>query len=337
MVVVGENQGASKAPVALLDDARKRRERYTAANEEPRHPTPEEPGEDYSGYALDLAESLLTGDSGPASSATPDEILAEHETTAAASASSSPAGEPQQGPEADEILLALQTHHRRAEPSAPRATPLGSAELAPRGAQRKRSATPKAHRPARALTRRGLVAGGVIVIAAVASMLGIAISTSTTGGRPDGHRFDAATPNPIVDVTSVANTALAAVAAADRDVNASIRARDAGVARVRRRPTSRARTRAGTSDSSDAQTAHTASGTLASLADATPAVNAGQTAAPSSASYSSSGSSSAYSPRSVSSEPRNPQLATTSGTPSQPAGPSGPGSTVGSNCNPKCS
>ena len=119
MVVVGENQGASKAPVALLDDARKRRERYTAANEEPRHPTPEEPGEDYSGYALDLAESLLTGESGPASSATPDEILAQHET-AATSAPSSPVREHPQEPEADEILLALETHHRRAQPSAPR-------------------------------------------------------------------------------------------------------------------------------------------------------------------------------------------------------------------------
>jgi hypothetical protein len=337
MVVVGENQGASKAPVALLDDARKRREQHTAASDAPRHPTREEPGEDYSGYALDLAESLLTGDSGPASSATPDEILAQHQV-AATSAPSSPVGEPRQEPEADEILLALQTHHRRAQPSAPPATPLGSAELAPHRAQRKRSATPKAYRPPRSLTRRGLVAGGVIVIAAAAAVLGLALSTSTTGGRPYGHRFDTATTNPIFDLTSVANKALAAVAAADRGVNASIRAHDTGVARVRRRPTSRTHTRAVRGDSSDAQAAHTASGTPASVgAAAAPVVNAGQTAAPSSVSYSSAGSSSAYSPRSVSSEPQNPQLAATSGTASQPAGPSGPGSTVGSNCNPKCS
>ena len=336
MVVVGENQGASKAPVALLDDARKRREQHTATDEEPRHPTPEEPGEDYSGYALDLAESLLTADSRTASHATPDEILAQHQT-AAASAPSSPLREPQ-GPEADEILLALQTHHRRSEPNTPPATPRGSAELAAHTAQRKRSATPKAHRPARALTHRGLVAGGVIVLAAAASVLGLAFTTSTSGGRSDRHRFDTARTTPTVNLTSVASTALTAVAAADRNVNASIRAHEAGVARVRRRPTKRTHPRADTNDSSDTQTAHTASGTPASLADAgTPAVNAEQTAAPSSASYSSSGSSPAYSPRSVSSEPQNPQPATTSGTPSQPAGPSGPGSTVGTNCNPKCS
>jgi hypothetical protein len=336
MVVVGENQGASKAPVALLDEARKRRERHTPANEEPRHPTPEEPGEDYSGYALDLAESLLTADSRTASRATPDEILAQHQT-AAASAPGSPVREPQ-GPEADEILLALQTHHRRAEPNTPPTTPRGSAELAGHTAQRKRSATPKAHRPARALARSGLIAGCMIVLAVATCVLGLAISTSTSGGSSDRHRFDAATTNPIVKVASVANTALTAVAAADRDIKASIRAHESGVARVRPRPTSRTHARGGTSDSSDAQTAHTASGTPASLADAaTPAVDAGQTAAPSSASYSSSGSSATYSPRSVSTETQNPQLATTSGTPSQPAGPSGPGSTVGSNCNPKCS
>jgi len=337
MVVVGENQGSSKAPVAVLEDARRRREQHTAANDAPRHPTAVEPGEDYSEYALDLAESLLTGDGGPAPSSTPDEILAQHET-AATSAPSSPVGEPQQEPEADEILLALQTHHQRARPSASHATPLGSAELAPLKAQRKRSATPKAHRPPRSLTRRGLVASGVIVIAAAASVLGLALSTSTTGGRPNRHRFDAAATNSIVDVTSVANGAFTTVAAAERGVNASIKAHDTGIARIRRRPTRRTHTRAANSDSSDTQTAHTASGTPASVTNAaTPAINAGRTAAPSSASYSSSGSSSAYSPRSVSSEPQNPQPATTSGTPSQPAGPSGPGSTVGTNCNPKCS
>jgi hypothetical protein len=111
MVVVGENQGASKARVALLDDSRKRREQDTAASDTPRHPTADEPGADYSGYALDLAESLLTGDSGPGSSATPDAILAQHKT-AAAVAPGSPVREPQQETEADEILLALQTHHR---------------------------------------------------------------------------------------------------------------------------------------------------------------------------------------------------------------------------------
>lgn len=335
MVVVGENQGASKATVALLDDARKRREQHTATDEEPRHPTPEEPGEDYSGYALDLAESLLTGDSRPASHATPDEILAQHQT-AAASAPSSPVREPQV-PEADEILLALQTHHRRAEPNTPPATPRGSAELAAHTAQRKRSATPKAHRPARALTHRGLVAGGAIVLAATASVLGLAFTTRTSGGRSDRHRFDTATTTPTVNLTSVASTALTAVAAADRNVNASIRAHDARVAHIGRRPT-RTHVRAGTSGSREAQTAHTASGTPASVADGgTPVVDTRQGAAPSSASYSSSGSSSAYSPRSGSSEPRNSQVATSSGTPSQRAGPSGPGSTVGTNCNPKCS
>jgi hypothetical protein len=337
MVVVGENQGSSKAPVALLEDARKRREQHTAANDAPGHPTAVEPGEDYSGYALDLAESLLTGESGPASSATPDEILAQHET-AATTPPSSPIREHPQEPEADEILLALETHHRRAQPSDPRGTPRGSAELAPHKAQRKRSATPRAHRSARALTRRGLVTAGVIVLAAAASVLGLAFTTSTSGGRPYGHRFDAATTNPIVDATSAANTAIAAVDAAEQGVNASIRVHDARVGHVGRRPTSRTHTRGGTSNTSEAQTARTASGTPASLADAaTPAINAGQTAAPSSASYSSSGSSSAYSPRSVSSEPGNSQPATSSGTPSQPAGPSGPGSTVGTNCNPKCS
>ena len=140
MVVVGENQGASKAPVALLDDARKRREQHTAANEEPRHPTPEEPGEDYSGYALDLAESLLTGESGPASSATPDEILAQHQT-AAASAPSSPVREPRKNLRLTKSCSRSKRTTGAPSPVLRAATPRGSAELA-RSQQRNANAQP---------------------------------------------------------------------------------------------------------------------------------------------------------------------------------------------------
>lgn len=176
------------AGLAFLDDARKRRKRRRP--KDPPQPValerPEPDDEDRSGYALDLAVDLLDGDgepAGPAGSA--DEILAEHEAVAEAPATPADVDERGNDAPADEILLALEAHHQRAEPRQRHVAPRGSADLDVHQAQRARGKPTPRPTFKRPRSSRRLLAGGAIAaaLAAIAIASNGSSSPSTAANR----------------------------------------------------------------------------------------------------------------------------------------------------------
>ena len=139
-------------PVALFDAERQRRAGRGKGRPRPRASQPLAPASEDDGYGwtLDLAGTvnLPDEDVGP----TADELLARYESPPPPAVSAADAGRPLTGdpsPEADEILLAISSHHERTEAPGPARAPRGSADLrpvAPRARRRvstARRATPR--------------------------------------------------------------------------------------------------------------------------------------------------------------------------------------------------
>jgi hypothetical protein len=315
----------TQAGVAFLDDARKRRKRR------PKTPLPAEPApdeepqgaefgaEDSSAFALDLAAELL--DEQPEAAGGADAILAQHEAAAEAPASPPAADERGDDAPADEILLALEGQHQRAEPRQRRLAPRGSADLAAHQAQRPRTKPPTT-RPTfrRPRPSRRLLAGGALAAALVA------IATTMGSNSPSTSSKTAAHLTPIS--TSTFGAAIAAgnfpapghLAARHRQTastskNAHHRARRAKTPAPRHPNT-------GTAATSSRSHTLTASSATANSAGAS---NPSYTATPA-----------ASDSQGTSGSPSESQSSGSSGSP-QPAGPAGAGGTVGGNCNPKCS
>jgi hypothetical protein len=312
MAFTGDNRPGTQAPVALIDDARKRRRGRGRGRKRP-HPDDEHAlessGEDYSGYALGLADSLLSTDADPASASSPDEILARHER-ASENASSAPAvEEPQPAAAADEILLALEAHHHRREPHERRPAPRGSAELDAQQPQRPRPNAKRAREQRKCLLARPLLIG-VGAIATVAVGVTIAMTnTSTTASKVADHPSSANQNAPVLTLGTIEIPNLSLLAA-DHHHGAEPRVRSQPRPRVKH-----------------AAAAHSASAPPASAASPS------STSTPNST----GGASASATTPTYSSQPTNSTSQSTAPSSAQPAGPAGPGSTVGGNCNPKCS
>lgn len=125
---------APLTPVALFDEERQRRVGRGKGRPRPRASQPPAPASEDDGYGwtLDLADTVNLPDEhgGP----TADELLARYESLQPAAASSADAEEQtvrDSSPKADEILLAISSHHERTEPPGPTQAPRGSADLRP--------------------------------------------------------------------------------------------------------------------------------------------------------------------------------------------------------------
>ena len=307
------------AGLAFLDDARKRRKRRRP--KDPPQPValerPEPDDEDRSGYALDLAVDLLDGDgepAGPAGSA--DEILAEHEAVAEAPATPADVDERGNDAPADEILLALEAHHQRAEPRQRHVAPRGSADLDVHQAQRARGKPTPRPTFKRPRSSRRLLAGGAIA----AALAAIAIASNGAGAGTTSSAVD----HPLAATANVGAATLAAGNYPSHGLLLAVHHQITAKTRTRRhvhhtsappkRPTAPHHTAAAAVSS---RPSPNATGT-SSAASSTPATAASSGSTPTASDPQSSSSS--------------------SGTSSpQPAGPAGTGGTVGGNCDPKCS
>jgi hypothetical protein len=147
---------APLAPVALFDEERKRRAGRVKGRPRRRASQPPAPAPEDHGYAytMDLADTLNLPDED--GQPTADELLARYQspsppsaTAASADTKNAPAADPP--PAADAILLAISSHHDRAEPPRHTQAPRGSADLQPRAPRAGRRVTPAR----RAAERRG--------------------------------------------------------------------------------------------------------------------------------------------------------------------------------------
>jgi hypothetical protein len=305
----------TQAGVAFLDDARKRRKRSQVASPGPPPSATlleqQDPGlgaEDSSGYAVDLAAELLDPQpEAPGGGA--DAILAQHEAAAETRTSPRVADERLDDAPADEILLALEAHHRRAEPHQHHLAPRGSADLDAQQAQRPlakpATARPKFKRPR---PSRPLLASGALAAALVAITIG---GTSPSASRTADH-LAPSTPSTAAAPLAAANFPVHRLLAATHRQAASDAHANKGAQRRTRRSNALAPRHSHTGG------AASSSGTPA-LTASSAAVNNTPTSAPS---YTAT-------PAASNSQP-------TSGSSPQPAGPAGAG-TAGGNCNPKCS
>ena len=81
MAVVGDNRGEREEPVSF-EEARKRREERPKTPRTSHRAEADDPGEDLSGYALSLADSVRSGDNDQeAALVSPDETVGERQTT----------------------------------------------------------------------------------------------------------------------------------------------------------------------------------------------------------------------------------------------------------------
>ena len=117
MALGGDDRGDSQAPRDQLDDARKRRQRRATPRNPTRRAKPRGSGErppaaDARRHALDIANSVRSLDSElglPTTSASADEILAQHQAGELAPPPDPPPSTSRaDAPAADAILLALQ-------------------------------------------------------------------------------------------------------------------------------------------------------------------------------------------------------------------------------------
>lgn len=321
MAGVEDSREGRKAPVAALDDARKRRDRRPADQPLPHAPGAGDEREDCSAYALSLADSLLTSDSEPDLGARPEEPFVKHE--AGASALAPPAAfEPdgQEQPVADEILCALQAEHQRADRSRP---------------HRSRSTPATVRRDRKPRTRRRhLIARAAAALVVVVPVVVIASNTTTATSMHPDHGFLAATRYPIAALSTEATMVLGVVTATDRELTAKNTPRRAAPRAHRRRAKSTP-ARAITHHPSRARA--TLAATTASTSNAVmpaPVTTSDQIAAPTSTSSVSPRPTPAVQPAAA--PATSPQSTTHAATQSQPAGPTGFGHVVGGNCNPQC-
>jgi hypothetical protein len=219
MAVVGDNRGGRQGPVAPgpdgswpLDDARKRREQRTAAPPTPAPPPTGQPDNDPFGYALNLADNVLTSDGRPCT----DEILAQAgEATSSALAIPAASDPDRPQPIADDILRALQQGDQRPE---------RDANLAAPDRQRSSSQARPAHRPRP--RRRLLIACAATAILAAALVVRIAPGTQAPARGIVSQRLAGMTTNPVASLDAAAANAILAVArAADRKLNITAEAR----------------------------------------------------------------------------------------------------------------
>ncbi len=131
-------------PVALFDEERQRRAGRVKARPRRRTSQPPAPASEDDGYGWtrDLAGTANLPDEDAEPSA--DELLARYESPPPATASSADTEKPSAAgvpPAADEILLAISTHHDRAEPPGPTQAPRGSADLRPAAPRTRRRAS----------------------------------------------------------------------------------------------------------------------------------------------------------------------------------------------------
>jgi len=324
MAVVEDNRGGKKAPVAALDDARKRREQRTDPHLTPSQPEPGGPVEDPSEYALSLADSVRSSDDEPESPVDPHAIPIEHDSTPKATPPLPATFEPEQ-PTAEDILLALQADGQRVQKRRPTTIPTPDPGPSDEHPLRAASIRSRGRRERMQIsTRRAAIACTVIA----AAMLVPILATDSNPQRPRTRRHEnlvAATTTPATENPN-ADLNLRTLAAGNYQARARNEDR-------RDRPGARSRPHSDADargvDMTQGRITHPVNAQRASITSASTSVSSRQTAATPAAPIASEATSSAQQPAN-STPAANPPAA------SQPAGPTGFGHVVGNNCNPQC-
>jgi hypothetical protein len=328
MAVVGDNRGGRDTPVAVLEDARKRREQRPDPQLTPCGAQADEPTEDLTGYALSLADSVRSADDDHNLVVSPDDTSGQHEA-APQDAPAQPAMFEQTQPIAHEIFLELQASSQREQPPPTAASP-PPILAEPSRKQRRRAplrfVAGRREHPA-IMRRRAVIVSTVIVIATAVPIIAAASGSNPRAHPPQRQNAVGVTTTPESDSSLNADRNLGTLAAANYQARENRKPqRRASSATLRRHR--RAHPQGTTARVKRAGTMHPVNARPASTtATSAPASSQQSTTSPS-ASVASSSSSSA-------------QQSSNTPAPSQPvasqsAGPTGYGHVVGSNCNPQC-
>lgn len=203
MPQIGDKGPDRRAPVSVLDDVRERRKGpRTASAAKPSDSHSHAVDEDRTAYALDLTKSAVVPDQEELSQPSADDVIAQHSAAAAEpvhptrdhhaqpplhrddelGAPAPTLAADQAGSDtapADEILVALEAHHRREQPSTRGAVPRGSADLQPQLKPCQPSPTISQTRSRDRRTSHRLL-GAVAVLAAAAAIPVIALAAGGT-------------------------------------------------------------------------------------------------------------------------------------------------------------
>ena len=325
---MGDNRGGSETPVAVLEEARKRRELRPDPHLTPPQAQAEEPTEDLSGYALGLADSVSGSDDELEPALSPHATAAEHERPPE-HAPALPESFEREQPTAEKILHQLQADRDRAQRSPTTTIPVAHREPSDHQRHGAVSTGERGRRDLAPISRRtAAIACTIIAIATVVPIVTIATS-SNRPARARRHRpLAAATTTPAADTNPSADLGLRILAAA----NARARAKEqehADALRARSRSHRGAHARAHRVSERHPRTTHPAKAQpTATTTTSTPASSEHGTAQPAASTASASSGSTQ---QSANSTPPASQPAV-----SQPAGPTGFGHVVGNNCNPQC-
>lgn len=325
---MGDNRGGREAPVAVLEDARKRREQRPDPQLTSTRAQADEPTEDLTGYALSLADSVRGDDGEENLVASSDDTLGQHET-APQDAPAQPAMFEQTQPIANEIFLELQASRQREQPTPTAASPppiLAEPSRTQRHHAPSRFVGGRREHPA-IMRRRAVIVSTVLAVATAVPIIAAASGSNPQARPPHRQNAVSATTTPESDSSPNADRNLRTLAAANYQARENGKPqRHASSARPRRHR--RAHPQGNTARVKHAGTMHPVNAQPASTTAPSAPASSEQSTTSQSASVASSSSSSTQ--QSSNTPPPSQPAAT------QPAGPTAYGHVVGSNCNPQC-